>query len=444
SVLMQFQDKGVLGIKVLKSNLNPQQQQDIHQLRQFRKDPLFLIKNSQFISNKSPSLLSNSTKFQPDDIELIKDFEQTLEENKVQLPQKNIPQVSSPIQSTPLMVNEFSRQFLEVKWSDQFEQYVTTGFDKEIGHKTQDVPSEITIAVHDHLFRINDNYPPDSGEIALIARELDNYSVLVVANSAKDDRNRPLVNYRYFWLENPKDNPNFDGISTLINWWSEKGQPAPQLQSNSDIQANLKQNQNTNFYNVSQIQETIQQPSLSRDEIVKIEQDDSIFGNNYHNLHDLASRQSQPHQKVSWAWNVTKLEKPDQFLVTKSHQSPLYFPDPSKQRNLPTNTQDYHQHISALKSDFQTIFKKLQTISHKMNRPINGIYRDYKIETNQKGTMKIHRKSDPFVKLAEYKNGVTSITKKATFHDIKPLNQMVTQAVKALNNQANRPHSKKR
>ena len=529
AVLMKFQDKGVLGTKVLESNLSIEQKKDISELGNFRKDSSSLSNNSQLFSRnvssslnsitESPELTNNfkqsfqglkyivnqkgsdineinrggfdiQTTNQGKDIMLSRsnngqlvasksqngqimipststvddannlqqivnkaldrlsqqtsNSSQSLETNTVQTVQSPTPQSSSSTQPTPLLVNEFSRKFLEPIISDTSHQYVTTGFDKEIGHYTQDVPSEITLAVHNHLFRINDNYPPQSGEVALIARELDNFSVLAVANSAKDDRDRPLVNYRYFWLKNSQDNPNFDGIATLLNWWSEKGQPSPQLQSNSDILVNLENNKNTNFYNVSQIQETIQRPPLSRDEILKIDQDDSIFGQNYHNLHDLASRQSQPHEKVSWAWNVTKLEEPDQFLVTKSPQSPLYFPESSKQRNLSSNPQDYHQHISALKSDFQTIFEKLQKISQRMNRPINGIYRDYKIETNKNGNMKISRKSNPFVKLAEYKNGTISITNKATSQDIKALKEMVNQASKALNHQSHTNQGQKR
>ncbi|MGK7886291.1 MAG: hypothetical protein AB4057_16915, partial [Crocosphaera sp.] len=129
-------------------------------------------------------------------------YEQNLEANTVNTFGTPTSQISPSTQQIPLIVNEFSRQFLEPKLSDTSHQYVTTGFDKEIGHQTQDVPEEITLAVHNHLFRINDNYPPQSGEVALIARELDNYSVLAVANLAKDERDRPLVNYRYFWLEN--------------------------------------------------------------------------------------------------------------------------------------------------------------------------------------------------------------------------------------------------
>jgi hypothetical protein len=67
SVLMQFQDKGVLGIKVLKSNLNPQQQQDIHQLRQFRKDPLFLRNNYQFVSNQPSNVSEKQSQKQLDE-----------------------------------------------------------------------------------------------------------------------------------------------------------------------------------------------------------------------------------------------------------------------------------------------------------------------------------------------------------------------------------------
>ena len=113
-------------------------------------------------------------------------------------------------------IYEFSRKFLEPKWSDTFNQYVTTGFDKEIGWESKKVPKDIINVVHNHLLRINDNYPPQENNIALIARELKNYAILAVATRLMDDRYRPLVGYRYFWLKKPSRNDKIDGVGTLL------------------------------------------------------------------------------------------------------------------------------------------------------------------------------------------------------------------------------------
>ena len=61
SVLMKFQDKGVFGTKVIESNLNPEQKQDIKQLGNFKKDRLFFMKNTQFLSKASSFTASNPT-----------------------------------------------------------------------------------------------------------------------------------------------------------------------------------------------------------------------------------------------------------------------------------------------------------------------------------------------------------------------------------------------
>jgi hypothetical protein len=57
---------------------------------------------------------------------------------------------STTVSTTPshpnhlnITIFEFSRQLLEPQWSSRFNQYVSTGFDKEIGFETQPVPSEI-------------------------------------------------------------------------------------------------------------------------------------------------------------------------------------------------------------------------------------------------------------------------------------------------------------
>ena len=89
-LLMKFQDKGVLGIRVLESNLNPQQKQDVKHLGRFLHDSLFLQNNSQFFLTKTPPSPSNFTIKQPPsppippinqptDLEQKKDFEHTFQ-----------------------------------------------------------------------------------------------------------------------------------------------------------------------------------------------------------------------------------------------------------------------------------------------------------------------------------------------------------------------------
>ncbi|MFM6516945.1 MAG: hypothetical protein ACKPIC_10110, partial [Microcystis panniformis] len=98
---------------------------------------------------------------------------------------------------------------------------MSTGFDREIGGENQEVPPEIANAVHNHACRINDSYPPQT--IALISREIGKYALLAVATALRDDSDRPLIGYRYFWLEKPSKDGETDGIGTLLEWWITQG-----------------------------------------------------------------------------------------------------------------------------------------------------------------------------------------------------------------------------
>ena len=135
--------------------------------------------------------------------------------------------------SDSILIKEFSRKLLEPK--RQGDRWVSSGFDKEIGLRTYaNTPIPIQNAVHNHWFRINDSYPPAEGKIALIAREIDRYAVLAVASPLKDDCDRPLVGYRYFWLEKPLDR-EIDAVGTLLEWWVERNYPRFELKPYSDI-----------------------------------------------------------------------------------------------------------------------------------------------------------------------------------------------------------------
>ncbi|MDJ0729293.1 MAG: hypothetical protein QNJ33_04795, partial [Crocosphaera sp.] len=76
-------------------------------------------------------------------------------------------------QSQTVNIEEFSRKLLEPEEVNG--KWVSTGFGKEIGLRTQEVPEIIENAVYNNLFRLNDNYPPAEGEIGLIAREFEQY-----------------------------------------------------------------------------------------------------------------------------------------------------------------------------------------------------------------------------------------------------------------------------
>ncbi|RCJ22388.1 hypothetical protein A6S26_21795 [Nostoc sp. ATCC 43529] len=127
--------------------------------------------------------------------------------------------------SDTIEVYQFSRNFDNPHPSAQHNNRWVSGGniidpEKKITLWNREVPQEIRKAVLDGYFAINDSYPPAENDFALIAREIDDkYAVLAVANGQIDDRDRPTIGYKYFWLE--KTNPDIDGIGTLIYWWRD-------------------------------------------------------------------------------------------------------------------------------------------------------------------------------------------------------------------------------
>ncbi|MFM6003929.1 MAG: hypothetical protein ACKPB7_11765, partial [Sphaerospermopsis kisseleviana] len=119
-------------------------------------------------------------------------------------------------------IYQFCRAFDNVRWSDEYQRHVSGGYTPgKIARWNQQVPEEIHQAVKKNYFKLNDSYPPEEDDFALIAREIDDkYAVLAVANRQIDDEPRPTIGYKYFWLK--KSSPDVDGIGTLIYWWSER------------------------------------------------------------------------------------------------------------------------------------------------------------------------------------------------------------------------------
>ncbi|MEG3436423.1 peptidoglycan-binding protein [Pannus brasiliensis CCIBt3594] len=220
--------------------------------------------------------------------------------------------------SEHLTVKEFSRKLLEPKQDG--EQWVSTGFDKEIGLRTAQVPSCIENAVNNHWFRINDSYPPAEGEIALIAREIEQYAVLAVASPLIDDSERPLVGYRYFWLEKPADG-EIDAVGTLLIWWTRNDRPRFGLKSFQEIESIQRQHYQQDFYSTKiyasyDLQRNLQFENLAS----SIQNTPYIFyGKNiftHWHLHFFSWYLNQKHARpIAWAWNATVLENPDRFTL---------------------------------------------------------------------------------------------------------------------------------
>ena len=113
-----------------------------------------------------------------------------------------------------IQIHEFSSEFNEKRKDGEI---VSGGYKSEVGPGTIDVPRKIKEAVKRCDFEINGNYPPEGEDFALVAREIDEYSVLAVVRRIPEDGKRPVVAYRYFWLEK-RQGEDIDGIGTLLIW----------------------------------------------------------------------------------------------------------------------------------------------------------------------------------------------------------------------------------
>ncbi|RUT00751.1 hypothetical protein DSM106972_071600 [Dulcicalothrix desertica PCC 7102] len=220
--------------------------------------------------------------------------------------------------SLNLQIHEFSREFIDIREKDG--KLVSGGFGaSEIAHETHPVPDKIKQAVNRGDLRINDSYPPLQQEFALLAKEIDEYAILAVATREHDDKNRPLIAYRYFWLEKPENNSNddIDGIGTLILWWQDSKQPKFNFKnSNNHLQYNVDTCSKTEIYTLFQqnfgtiFTELIAELKLSPYVVVK----DVNETNSYFKLHYLTLHLNREFQApLSWAWNVDIIENPKQF-----------------------------------------------------------------------------------------------------------------------------------
>jgi len=222
-------------------------------------------------------------------------------------------------------IYQFCRGFDNVRYSEVYQCYVSGGYAFEkIACWNREVPQEIREAVIKDDFKLNDNYPPEDNDFALIAREIDNkYSVLAVANRQLDDGGRPTIGYKYFWLE--KSSSDVDGIGTLIYWWSNHKEPK------FDMAELVETSLPEIFYYDLEYQKTKFQESWLQETWKTVENLSEIPHTvvvtkelwqqqypEYIKLHYLALglslRANHTNSPNAWAWNVRRLLHPDSFI----------------------------------------------------------------------------------------------------------------------------------
>jgi peptidoglycan hydrolase-like protein with peptidoglycan-binding domain/DNA-directed RNA polymerase subunit F len=237
-------------------------------------------------------------------------------------------------------IHQFSSGILKPQ-KNQNGQWVSGGDNGDIDKKSHDVPQEIKDAVISlgdgrRRFGIPDAYPPQLGHYALIARELENYCVLAVANTQMDNFYRPFIAYRYFWLDKQEfqNQPNFadfDGIATLLYHWKQKGNPqynigewtnSPEFYTTSweqlkeyRIKTQFFQQKSTRVLKlISSINSNNQ--SLSYNEPLVYEANEIGGSLEPEEVHCLAIQYSHVKKSsINWAWNVRRLENVKDFRV---------------------------------------------------------------------------------------------------------------------------------
>lgn len=243
--------------------------------------------------------------------------------------------------SDTIEVYQFSRNFDNPHPSAQHNHRWVSGGniidpEKKITLSNREVPQEIRQAVLDNYFAINDSYPPAENDFALIAREIgDRYAVLAVANGQIDDRDRPTIGYKYFWLETT--DPDIDRIGTLIYWWRDDvkykfNMEELNLALNPEkYHAQIQKKTNFTEHWLETIKETVnnfkQIPCIG---VVTKEDWEGIPS--YIKLHYLAFGLSIRSDNLNtWAWNVHKLSSPETFLY-------IWY---STQADIPANLYKY-------------------------------------------------------------------------------------------------------
>lgn len=222
-------------------------------------------------------------------------------------------------------IYQFCRAFDNVRYSEVYGCYVSGGYAFEkIARASHEVPPEIREAVINDYFKLNDNYPPETGDFALIAREIDDkYSVLAVANRQLDDGGRPTIGYKYFWLE--KSSSDVDGIGTLIYWWLNQNQPKFDM---AELDKQLSQSPQIFRVHEQYKKLIFEEDQLQNIKRIVVEENKIPYTvvvtkelwrkryPEYTKLHYLALCFSDRATRLNaWAWNVHKIAYPERFLA---------------------------------------------------------------------------------------------------------------------------------
>lgn len=207
-------------------------------------------------------------------------------------------------------------------------EWVSGGFTNQFSGVTHNkIPELIVSAVNigdesKGEFGIPDTFPPQPGQVALIARDLGEYCVLAVANLQKDNSSKPreFVGYRYFWLakadltkgQENYDPKIFDGIATLLWFWNNNNQPEFHVNSESHLTLNYLVRQPYTKQGFMQ-----EHSGLIQDLLSTVVDDTNLFeaAQNGRELtpeeiHCLAIRANQvSNRPISWAWNIRRLDQ---------------------------------------------------------------------------------------------------------------------------------------
>jgi hypothetical protein len=225
-------------------------------------------------------------------------------------------QTSQTLEQNSIQIYEFSREFINISQKDG--KWVSGGFGSEIGLSNRPVPEKIQDIVKRGDFQINDNYPPKENEYALIAWEVDEYSVLTVATRLEDDKTRFFNAYRYFWLEK-NASQDIDGIGTLLIWWRNAGEPKFDFQWNP---SNSTLEYTATSYSQRESYEYFERYSRYVENILPIKYYPYAFVPPINNadallsLHYLALDLNRKHKiSISWAANVNRLEHPEKLSL---------------------------------------------------------------------------------------------------------------------------------
>lgn len=228
-----------------------------------------------------------------------------------------LSKISAQIDCLPgqLKVYEFCRGFLNIHLCPKSNRWVSGGLGNLIGTSNHPVPKKIQLAVTQGEFKIDDYYAPTAKKVALIARDIDKYSVLAVVTGEIDDRYHSIFAYRYFWTE--KNSEEVDGIGSLLLWWFAAGQPRFEMNSQPPVTPTLLGRLYTSNY-LKELYQTI------GNNLTRTNSTPHLFTNTKDgetslspiNCHCMALQiQDNHNHPLSWAWNVPSLEHPEKFTV---------------------------------------------------------------------------------------------------------------------------------